>query len=198
MNPFHDMQMEIHEYFHSSKKTKIAMWIIVALFPLYLAYACNSIAFNSNELLTALLQDHTGAFLLGAVVAYLIFGAFSCLTKRIPLAAFLSALIFIIMPIIDYFKMVILETHFFPWDFVFAQNAGSFGTFLNGLKLPDTAWNPIFMTILYFLLILMMKPEIPLAWKKRVIGVPVLLACLYLFCMSPTVRNGYEIFGISK
>ena len=95
MNPFHDMQVEIQEFFHSSKKTKIAMWIIVALFPLYLTYACNSLAFNSNELLTTLMQDNTGAFLLGAVVVYLVFGIFACLTKRIPLAAFLSALIWV-------------------------------------------------------------------------------------------------------
>ena len=197
MNPFHDMQMEIFEFFHSSKKTKIAMWIIVALFPVYLAYACNSLAFGSNELMTALLQDHTGAFLLGAVIVYLIFGALACLTKRIPLAAFVTALFFTIMPLIDYFKMALLETHFFPWDFVFAKNAGSFGTFLTELKMPDSAWNTIFMVVLYFLLILMMKPEIPVAWKKRIIGTPILLVCLYCFCLNPAVRNCYEAFGVS-
>ena len=166
MNPFHDMQMEIYEYFHSSKKTKIAMWIIVALFPLYLTYACNSLAFGSAEGMTAFLENNIGAFFLGAVIVYLIFGAFACLTKRIPLAAFLTALIFLIMPVIDYFKMALLETHFFPWDFVFAKNAGSFGTFLNDLKLPDAAWNNICMTIFYFLFILMMKPEIKEKRKK--------------------------------
>ncbi|WP_458408356.1 LTA synthase family protein [Anaerotignum sp.] len=197
MNPFHDMQMEIHEFFHSSQKTKIAMWIIVVLFPLYLAYACNSLAFGSNELLTTFLQENIGAFLLGAVIVYLIFGALACLFKRIPLAAFLSALIFTIMPLIDYFKVQILETHFFPWDMVFAKNAGSFGTFLTALEMPDAAWSTIFMVVLYFLLILMMKPEIPVAWKKRIIGTPVLLVCLYLFCMSPAVRNCYEMFGVS-
>ena len=197
MNPFHDMQTEIQEFFHSSKKTKLAMWIIVALFPLYLAYACNSLAFGSAEGMAALLQEHTGAFLLGAVVVYLLFGALACLTKRIPLAAFLSALFFTIMPLIDYFKVQILETHFFPWDMVFAKNAGSFGTFLTALAMPDSAWNTIAATVFYFLLLLMMKPEIPVAWKKRVIGTPVLLACLYLFCMHPAVRNCYEAFGVS-
>ena len=100
MNPFHDMQVEIQEFFHSSKKTKIAMWIIVALFPLYLTYACNSLAFGSAEGMTAFLENNIGAFFLGAVTVYLIFGAFACLTKRIPLAAFLTALIFLIMPVI--------------------------------------------------------------------------------------------------
>ena len=197
MNPFHDMQMEIYEFFHSSKKTKLAMWIIVALFPLYLTYACNSLAFGSNELMTTLMQKNMGAFLLGAVIVYLLFGALACLTKRIPLAAFLAALFFIIMPLIDYFKVAILETHFFPWDMVFAKNAGSFGTFLTSLKMPDSAWSTIFMTVLYFLLILMMKPELPVAWKKRIIGTPILLVCLYCFCMNPTVRNCYEAFGVS-
>ena len=197
MNPFREMQMEIQEFFHSNKKTKTIMWLIVALFPLYLTYACNSLAFQSDELLSALLQENNGAFLLGAIVAYLIFGAFACLTKRIPLAAFLSALIFTIMPLIDYFKMAILEVHFFPWDMVFAKNAGSFGTFLTDLKFPDAAWNTIAVIIFYFLFILMMKPEIPVAWKKRVFCTPLFLAGLYLFCMNPAVRNGYENFGVS-
>ena len=197
MNPFREMQMEIQEFFHSNKKTKTIMWLIVALFPLYLTYACNSLAFSSNALLTALLQENTGAFFLGAIVVYLVFGAFACLTKRIPLAAFLTALIFTIMPLIDYFKMAILEVHFFPWDMVFAKNVGSFGTFLTDLKIPEAAWNDIASIIFYFLLLLLMKPEIPVAWKKRVIGTPIFLICLYLFCMNPTVRNGYENFGVS-
>ena len=146
MNPFHDMQMEIQEFFHSSKKTRLAMWVIVALFPLYLAYACNSLAFGSAEGMSTFLQGNAGAFLLGAVVVYLLFGALVCLTKRIPLAAFLSALFFTIMPLIDYFKVQILETHFFPWDMMFAKNAGSFGTFLTTLAMPDSAWNTIAAT----------------------------------------------------
>lgn len=197
MNPFREMRMEIEAFFHSSKKTKLIMWLIVALFPLFLTYACNSLAFGSSEQMTALLQENTGAFLLGAVIVYLIFGALACLCKRIPLAAFLSALIFTIMPLIDYFKVQILETHFFPWDMVFAKNAGSFGTFLTALEMPDAAWNTIGMVVFYFLLILMMQPEIPVKWRKRVIGTPILLVCLYLFSMNPTVRGYYEIFGVS-
>lgn len=197
MNPFHDMQVEIREFFHSSKKTKIAMWIFVALFPLFLTYACNSLGFGSDELLTTLMQENTGAFFLGAVIVYLIFGALACLTKRIPLAAFLSALLFVIMPLIEYFKVALLEVHFYPWDMLFAKNADSFGTFLTALAMPDSAWNSIGMTIFYFLLILLMQPEIPVKWRKRVFGTPILLVCLYLFCMNPTVRNSYEMFGIS-
>lgn len=197
MNPFHDMQMEIHEFFHRNKVTKCIMWVFVALFPLYLTYACDHIAFASNKPMATLMQENTGAFLLGAVIVYLFFGALACLTKRIPLAAFLSALLFTIMPLIDYFKVSILENHFFPWDMMLAKNAGSFNTFLTALELPAVSWNTIAMTIFYFLFILLMKPEIPVAWKKRVIGTPILLVCLYLFMLNPTVRNGYEVFGVS-
>ena len=149
MNPFHDMQEEIFEFFHSSKKTKIAMWIIVALFPFYLAHACNSLAFGSSELMTSFMQENIGAFFLGAIIVYLIFGALACLTKRIPLAAFLTALFFIIMPLIEYFKVALLEVHFYPWDLLFAKNADSFGTFLTALSMPDSAWSTIFMTVCY-------------------------------------------------
>lgn len=198
MNPFCEMKLEINAFFHSNKKTKTAMWIIVALFPLYLTYACNSLSFGSADLMSTLLHENTGAFFLGAVVVYLLFGALICLTKRIPLAAFLSALFFTIMPLVDYFKTNILKEHFVPWDMLLAKNADSFGTFLRTLSVPDATWNTIVTIVFYFLLILMMKPELPIPWKKRVIGTPILLIFLYLFTMQSGVRAYYEpIFGIS-
>lgn len=198
MNPFREMKLEINAFFHCNKKTKTAMWIIVALFPLYLTYACNSISFGSADLMSTLLQENIGAFFLGAVVVYLLFGALICLTKRIPLAAFLSALFFTIMPLVDYFKTNILKEHFVPWDMLLAKNADSFGTFLRTLSVPDATWNTIVTIVFYFLLILMMKPELPIPWKKRVIGTPILLIFLYLFTMQSGVRAYYEpIFGIS-
>ena len=81
MNPFREMRMEISEFFHGSKKTKTLMWLIVALFPLYLTYACNSLAFASGKGIKLLMQENSGAFFLGAVIAYLIFGTLACLTK---------------------------------------------------------------------------------------------------------------------
>lgn len=198
MNPFSEMKLEINAFFHSNKKTKTVMWIIVALFPLYLTYACNSLSFGSADLMSILLQENIGAFFLGAVVVYLLFGALICLTKRIPLAAFLSALFFTIMPLVDYFKANILKEHFVPWDMLLAKNADSFGTFLRALSVPDATWNTIVTIVFYFLLILMMKPELPIPWKKRVIGTPILLIFLYLFTMQSGVRAYYEpIFGIS-
>ena len=197
MNPFREMQTEIEEFFHSNKKTRLVMWLLVALFPLYLAYACNSLSFNSPALLQTLLTENTGAFLLGAVVIYLFFGAFACLTKRIPLAALLSALVFTIMPLVDFFKTAILKEHFVPWDMLLAKNADSFGTFLNALEIPAATGNTIAVTVFYLLVLALMRPTLPLAWKKRFIGFPVLLACLYLFAMNPTVRSYYEVFGVS-
>ncbi|MDO4531489.1 MAG: LTA synthase family protein, partial [Bacillota bacterium] len=192
------MQIEISEFFQSSKAAIAAKWIAVGLFPLYLTYACNSLSFHSPELLSGLLQENAGAFLLGAAVVYLFFGALLCLCKRVPLASFLTALFFTIMPLVDFFKTNILKEHFVPWDMLFAKNADSFGTFLSALEFPDAAWNTIAITIFYFLFLLLMKPELPLAWKKRILGTPILLVFLYLFTMSPSVRAYYDpVFGIS-
>lgn len=197
MNPFREMQEEIESFFHCNKKIKFLLWALVALFPLYLTYACNSLAFGSDTLMTALLQENIGAFFLGAVVVYLIFGAFACLTKRIPLAAFLTALIFTIMPLVDYFKLTILKVHFLPWDMLLAKNMDSFQTFLSGLTVPASVWNTIGITIFYLLVLLLARPTLPIPWKKRIFGVPLFFVCLYLFTMNPTVRNGYELFGLS-
>ncbi len=197
-NPFFEMQIEIYEFFQSSKATKSVKWIAVVLFPLYLSYACNSLAFQSDSLMSTLLSENAGAFFLGVAVVYLFFGILLCLCKRVPAAAFLTALFFTLMPLVDFFKTAILKEHFVPWDMLLAKNADSFGTFLSALMLPDAAWNTIAGITFYFLLLLFMKPELPLAWKNRLIGAPILMVFLYLFTMNPSVRAYYDpIFGLS-
>lgn len=197
-NPFCEMQMEIEEFFQSSKPTRAILWLLVLLFPLYLTWACNVLSFGTAEPLQLLLTENRGAFFLGLVIVYLFFGAFACLTKRIPLAALLTALIFTILPLIDYFKVQILETHFFPWDFLMAGNLDSFSTFLTSLEFPQGTLSVLAETVFYLLFLALAKPALPIPWKKRVFGAPLLLACVYLFTLNPAVRNYYDpLFGIS-
>lgn len=197
MNHFHEMRTKIDGFFQNNKPAAILMWILVAFFPLYLTLACNSLSFHSMELMQTLLTENMGAFLLGLVVVYLFFGALICLTKRIPLAALLSALVFTIMPMVDFFKANILKEHFVPWDMLLAKNAESFGTFLTALEVPAAVWTTVGITVFYLVVLALMRPCLPVVWKKRIIGFPVLLVCLYLFTMNPSVRNCYEVFGIS-
>ncbi|MGN0135243.1 sulfatase-like hydrolase/transferase [Anaerotignum sp.] len=177
------------------------MWILVLLFPLFLTFSGNYLSFCSAEvpmeLMSALLTQNLGAFLLGLVIVYLFFGAMVCLCKRIPLAAFITGLFFTIMPIVDLFKTNILKEHFLPWDLLLAKNADSFTTFLTSLEIPTAMWVLILCTIVYLICLLLLRPELPLAWKKRIIGAPILLACLYLFTMNPSVRECYSAFGLS-
>ena len=58
-------------------------------------------------------------------------------------------------------------------------------------------WNNIAITVFYLAFIALMRPTLPVAWKKRIIGTPILLVCLYLFTMNPAVRGYYELFGVS-
>lgn len=197
-NPFCEMQMEIKEFFLENKIAKLILWLLVLLFPFYLTWACSCLAYGSAEPAHILLTKNTGAFCLSLIVVYLIFGAFACLCRGIPLAALLTSLLFTIMPLIDYFKTKILETHFFPWDLLMAGNLDSFSTFLNALEVPAVTVNILAETIFLLLFLALAKPTLPIAWKKRIIGTPLFLICVYLFVLNPTVRNYYEpLFGLS-
>lgn len=173
-------------------------WLIVALFPLYLAVAANYISYASIIQFWGLFSQNTGAFLLGVFLCYLLCGAFACLFRRIPAAAGTSALILTILPLVDYFKNNVLKEHFVPWDLLLAKNADSFATFLTAL---DIGWEVIAMiciTILYWLLLFLLQPELPVAWKKRIFGFPVLFAALIAFLVHPSFRACYETcFGVS-
>ena len=128
------------------------------------------------------------AFLLGMLLIYLFFGAMVCLWKHVPLAALLTGLIFTIMPTVDFLKTEILKEHFLPWDMLLAKNADSFTTFLSALKIPTPLWWLWGGTVAYLAVLAILRPTLPIAWKKRVLGAPILLGCLNLCTMNGTVQ----------
>lgn len=201
MHKIKDLREKIHIFIQNRKAAAILLWVLVLLFPLYLTLTGNYLSFCSaeapSELLRALLTQNLGAFLLGAIIVYLFFGAMVCLCKGITLAAFITSLFFTIMPLVDLFKANILKEHFLPWDMLLAKNADSFTTFLTSLEVPTTVWAIIGCTVVYLVCLFLPRPELPFAWKKRIIGAPILLVCLYLFTMNPTVRECYSAFGLS-
>lgn len=185
-------------FFQQNQKTLALYWTIVAVFPLYLAVAANYISYASIIQFVALLSQNMGAFLLGVFLSYLLCGAFACLFRRIPAAAGTSALVLTILPLVDYFKNSVLKEHFVPWDLLFAKNADSFITFLTAL---DIGWEVVAMvclTILYWIFLFILQPELPIPWKKRIFGSPVLFMALCLFLVHPSFRTSYETcFGVS-
>lgn len=201
MKKIKNLRNHIHEKMKSRKSTTVLLWLLVLLFPLYLTLAGNFLSFCSaeapKELLLTLLTQNTGAFLLGTVLLYLFFGAMVCLCKGVFLASLLTGLIFTILPLIDLFKTNILKEHFLPWDMLLAKNADSFTTFLTSLEIPTAVWIVIACTLLYLLCLFLLRPMLSVSWKKRIIGAPILLVCLYLFAMNPSVRECYNAFGLS-
>ena len=201
MEKIKEFRSKIETYLQNNKAATIFMWALVLLYPIFLTLTSNYLSFLSGEapmeLMNALLTQNFGAFLLGMVIVYLFFGVFICLCKRIPLAAFLTGLFFTIMPIVDLFKTHILKEHFLPWDLLLAKNVDSFTTFLTSLEVPDTMWAIIACTVVYLIILFLLRPTLPLEWKKRILGAPILLACLYLFTMNSSVRECYNAFGLS-
>lgn len=198
MNAFREMQSEIEEFFHSSRPARAVLWLLTAFFPVYLTLACNFLSFGSGEKLQVLLAEETGSFCFGLFLVTLIFLAFACLFRHIFPAAFLTAVIFTVMPLIDYFKSSILREHFLPWDMLLAKNADSFTQFLTSLVVPEAVWEVVGGTVFYLLFLFLARPALP-AKRFRIIGTPVLLAFLYFFVTNPSIReSSYQtIFGIS-
>nr|WP_294682496.1 LTA synthase family protein [uncultured Anaerotignum sp.] len=196
------LRNKIDTYLQQHQPAAVLMWLLVLLFPVFLTLSGNLISFLSAEtsallLLRTLLTQNCGAFLLGLLLISLFYGAMLCLCRRVPLAAVLTGLLFTILPTVDFLKTEILKEHFLPWDMLLAKNADSFTTFLSALKIPAPLWCLWGLTVAYLLLLAFLRPTLPLAWKKRVLGAPLLLACLYLCTMNGTVREGYNLLGLS-
>ncbi len=194
MNAFQEMQQEIEEFFRLNWLTRAILWLAVLLFPVYLTFACNYLSYNSTEQLWQLFTENRGAFCYGLFLIYLIYAALICLFKRIPAAAVLTGLLFTILPLIDYFKALILEEHFYPWDMLLAKNADSFTTFLNSLDVPQSFWEIIGVTLFYLAFLLLARPALPHKPKYAIIGTPLLLGFVYLFLTNATVRGLAEPF----
>ncbi len=194
MNAFQEMQQEIEEFFQLNRLTRAILWLAVLLFPVYLTFACNYLSYNSTEQLWQLFSENRGAFCYGLFLIYLVYAALICLFKRIPAAAVLTGLLFTILPLIDYFKALILEEHFYPWDMLLAKNADSFTTFLNSLDVPQSFWEVIGVTLFYLAFLLLARPALPHKPKYAIIGTPLLLGFVYLFLTNATVRGLAEPF----
>ena len=202
MKKLREIRTKIDTYLQAHKPAAFLMWLLVLLFPFWLSLSGNAISFLSGEdsaaiLLRKLLTENYGAFLLGMILIYLFFGAMVCLWKRVPLAALLTGLVFTIMPTVDFLKTEILKEHFLPWDMLLAKNADSFTTFLSALQIPTPLWCLWGGTVVYLIILAILRPTLPIAWKKRVIGAPILLGCLYLCTMNGTVRDYYSLLGLS-
>ncbi|WP_337759290.1 LTA synthase family protein [Anaerotignum faecicola] len=203
MKKLREIRTKTYAFVYTHKPAAFIMWLLVLLFPLWLSLSGNAISFLSGEdgavvLLRTLLTENYGAFLLGMLLIYLFFGAMVCLWKHVPLAALLTGLIFTIMPTVDFLKTEILKEHFLPWDMLLAKNADSFTTFLSALKIPTPLWWLWGGTVAYLAVLAILRPTLPIAWKKRVLGAPILLGCLYLCTMNGTVRADYSLLGLSS
>lgn len=202
MKLLQNLRQKIDMYTQQYELILLLLWLPVLFFPFLLAFISNAISFLSADegagtLLYTLLTQNCGAFLLGLFLISLFFGAMLCLCGRVPLAALLTALLFTILPTIDFLKTKILKEHFLPWDLLLAKNADSFTTFLSAIKIPTSLWLLWGGTAVYLLLLAILRPTFSLSWKKRISGTALLLACLYLCSMNSVVREGYRLFGLS-
>lgn len=183
-------------FFQSGSLPKWFARIAAILFPLWLAIVCNYISFASLTSLKTLLTTHMGAFLFGVMLAYAIYALFLCIFRSFWGSATITSFLLILLSLIDYFKFLIIKEHFYPWDLLLAQNAGSFTEFLGGIVFPWQYIVCMVCTILYVLFLYFTDVRLP--WgKKRFISVPIILVALVLFVTTPAIRSQYDtLFGI--
>lgn len=197
MKTFSKQSKKLRKFFHSAPLPRVILWILTLAFPIYMTLVANYISFGSRSMLSTLITAQTGAFVLGLLLVYGVYFTFVFLFRRFSTAAGITGFLFILLPLIDHFKSVILQDHFYPWDLTLAQNAGSFTEFLGSISFP---WQYILLfvvTILYWLFLHVTRPMLPIRSKVHFVGVPVLAALLVVFVTNTTVRGCYEpLFGI--
>lgn len=198
MHAFREMKIEISDFFHSNKITTAILWLITAFFPVYITLVANYISFGSGEQLALLLTENTGSFFFGLLLVVFVFLAMIMLLPSIAGAAFLTSLLGILLPLVDFFKHSILKEHFLPWDIYLAQNAGSFTEFVSALVIPHGHIEVIISTLFYCALLYFMVPQLPFQWKRRAPLAPLFVIVLCLFVANDGLRkNVYGFFDIS-
>ena len=197
MKTFSTQSKKLRKFFHSAPLPRAILWILTLVFPIYMTLVANYISFGSRSMLSTLITAQTGAFVLGLLLVYGVYFTFVFLFRRFSTAAGITGFLFTLLPLIDHFKSIILQDHFYPWDLTLAQNAGSFTEFLGSISFP---WQYILLflvTILYWLFLHVTRPMLPIRSKVHFVGVPVLVALLVVFVTNTTVRGCYEpLFGI--
>lgn len=136
MKTFSKQSKKLRKFFHSAPLPRAILWILTLVFPIYMTLVANYISFGSRSMLSALITAQTGAFLLGLLLVYGVYFTFVFLFRRFSTAAGITGFLFILLPLIDHFKSIILQDHFYPWDLTLAQNAGSFTEFLGSISFP--------------------------------------------------------------
>lgn len=199
MNAFREMKEEITDFFNRNLALKIIKWIIILLFPLYITLITNGLSFGSTAQLYALITEHTASFLYGLILVWLAFLFFAALIPNLSIASFVTALIFISLSMVDYFKFAILEVHFLPWDICLAKNASSFTEFLSAIVIPPAVWGMICSTVFYCIFLYFVSPSIPIKWRFRALFSPLFLIGLCLLVTNGSVRQIYTpSLGISS
>ncbi|WMI81640.1 LTA synthase family protein [Anaerotignum sp. MB30-C6] len=198
MNAFREMKEEIIDFFNSNLALKIFKWITVVLFPFYLTIVTNYLSFGTSDQMYALITANTGSFVYGLLLVCLVYLFFIAIVPKLAMASFLTALICMILSLVDFFKFSILKEHFLPWDIYLAQNASSFTEFLGSIVIPQGVWEILCGTLFYCILLYFMAPSIPMKWKFRAPISPIFLIGLCLFVTNDTVHQIYTpVFGIT-
>lgn len=198
MNAFREMKEEISEFFNGNLALKTFKWLALFVFPFYIAVISNYLSYGNTDQLVTLITTNTGSFVYGAILVWLVFLFLSAIMPSLSVATVITSLIFIILSLVDYFKFVILKTHFLPWDIYLAQNASSFTEFLGSIELTQSVWEIVISTLFYCIFIYLLSPSFPIKWKYRGPLSPIFLITLVLFVTNSGIRQIYgPVFGIS-
>lgn len=198
MSTFHEMKEEVRESFNRNMALKCLKWISVFLFPFYLTLVTNYLSFGNAAQLYTLCSENTGAFVFGLILVWLAFLFFAALMPNLSVAAMITAILFISLSLIDYFKFTILEVHFLPWDIYLAKSATSFTEFLSTLVIPEALWEIIFTTLFYCVFLLLLSPKFPVKWRFRAFTSPLFFLGFFMLLTNRTIHQGFtSVLGIS-
>ena len=112
----HTYTKKLQDFFHQSPLTKMILYLLAWGFPIYISLIGNYISLGTWNALQALFTTHIGAFLFGTLLLAIVYFAILFFLRRFWIAALVTGFVGILFPLIDHFKCLILQDHFYPWD----------------------------------------------------------------------------------
>ncbi len=190
---------EFQDFFHENKVARVLMWLITFLYPVWLVLSANGISYVSGQKAVDLLRNNPGSFFYGLFMLYLLFFGLAFLCRRIWISALFWGIILFVFPAIDYYKMLVQQVHFFPWDLMLAKNTESFAQFVPEIILPEFYWEIIGVSLFFVIFFFAAKPGLLSVkyWKSVLLAI-ICFVCTQIILSQDQIRQNYaNLCGIS-
>lgn len=165
----------------NSITTMIYMFLIVTL-PALITFCVEYMQIRDIELTKVWVVAHHYQFLLGYALVLLFFILIYIISCRLWVAMLGTSSVFMLLAMINYYKIILRGDPFMPWDLMLQKEAGNILAHLN-ISIDIITWSIIAVLLLITISMLLLKPQ-KLKWQYRLAGSLICIGAGALFMHS--------------